>query len=203
MKPERTYKSPLREAQTQATRERIVEALADLLKDDGRLEAATYKAVAERAGVTEITVYRHFPNRDVLLKALWHWLNTRAGVTVGMPRNESDLTQKLGPLFASFDAAAPHIRAAMFSPQGREMRESLNAERRDAFLAALGDATHGLPEAERRKAAAVIQLLYSAYAWLSMREQWDLEGQDAADAAVWAITTLIEDLKGRPRETTS
>lgn len=201
MKAERTYKSPLRAAQTQATRERIISALAELLKDDGRIESITYKAVAEQAGVTEMTVYRHFPNRDALLKALWNWLNTRSGVAVGMPRSEADLTAKLAPLFASFEAAAPHMRAALFSPQGREMRESLNDERRTAFETALADATAGLSPQERKKAAAIIQLLYSGYSWLSMREQWALSVDDAADAAAWAIRTLIQDLKLRSKET--
>ncbi len=50
---------------------------------------------------------------------------------------------------------------------------------------------------ERRKAAAVMQLLYSAHTWLSLREQWDLTGTDASDAAVWAARTLVEDLRAR------
>ena len=83
MKAVRTYNSQLRQSQAEATRERILAAMAELYERDG--EAATVRAVAERAGVREITVYRHFPNRDELMKGLWAWLNRKHGVTVGMP----------------------------------------------------------------------------------------------------------------------
>ena len=52
-------------------------------------------------------------------------------------------------------------------------------------------------QADRDKAAAVLQLLYSAYSWLSLREQWDLKGQPAADAVGWAAEVLLNDLKSR------
>jgi AcrR family transcriptional regulator len=197
MSETRTYNSRLRQEQAEATRDRIIAAMADILAEDGRVEAATNRAVAARAGVTEVTVYRHFPSRELLLRGLWEHLNKRNGANVGMPEGEADILEKIGPLFATFDAAPAHITAAVTTEHGREMRSSLNAVRREAFLEALSEATRALPEAERAKAAGVIQLLYSAYAWLSLREQWDVTGQDAADAAGWAIETLLADLRAR------
>lgn len=193
----RSYNSALRKEQAQATRERILEAMSGILEAEGSLDGATYKAVAARAGVTEITVYRHFPNRDDLLRGLWRWRNDQAGAQVGLPTAEADLVAKIAPLFASFDASPGHILATLTSPQGRETRASLDEERRAAFLAALGEATSQLPPAEQAKAAAILQLLYSGYAWLSLREQWGLTGGPAADAVAWAAQTLINDLKTR------
>jgi AcrR family transcriptional regulator len=196
MSEARSYNSTLRREQAEATRERILAAMAAILEEGGSAEATTNKVVAERAGVTEVTVYRHFSSREALLQAMWKWLNNRQGVRVGLPQAEVDIVGKLPALFASFDAAPAHIMASLITPQGREMRTSMNPERQEAFLTALAD-TGTLSDADRRKAAAVLQLLYSAYSWLSLREQWDLTGDDAADAVAWAAETLIEDMKTR------
>ncbi|WP_374574652.1 TetR/AcrR family transcriptional regulator [Phenylobacterium sp.] len=197
MSETRTYNSRLRQEQAEATRERIVEAMAAILAEDGRIEAATNRAVAQRAGVTDVTVYRHFPSRELLLRALWEHLNRRNGANVGMPEGEAELVGNIAPLFATFDAAPAHITAAVTSEHGREMRGSLDPVRREAFLDAIAQAAAGLSPAEQAKAAGVIQLLHSAYAWLSLREQWNVTGQDAADAAGWAIETLLADLRAR------
>ena len=55
----RGYHSPLRGAQTAATRERILTAVGTLL-DKG--EEPTFALVASEAGCEPRTVYRHFPN---------------------------------------------------------------------------------------------------------------------------------------------
>lgn len=193
----RTYNSRLRQEQAEATRERILAAMADLLQTEGRVELVTNRAVAAAAGVTEVTVYRHFPSRDLLLRGLWEWLNRRNGVTVGMPESADDIIAKLPALYATFDAAPAHIVASLTSQQGREMRESLNEPRRAAFLSAVAEAAPDLPAAEQDKAAAMLQLIYSAYGWISLREQWDVTGERAADAAAWALETLLNDLRRR------
>lgn len=193
----RTYNSRLRQEQAEGTRERILAAMADLLQIEGRVELVTNRAVAAAAGVTEVTVYRHFPNRDVLLRGLWEWLNRRNGVTVGMPESAEDIVAKLPALYGAFDAAPAHIVASITSQQGREMRESLNEPRRAAFLAAVAEAAPDLPASEQEKAAAMLQLIYSAYGWVSLREQWGLVGERAADAATWAAETLLDDLRRR------
>lgn len=193
----RTYNSRLRQEQAEATRERILAAMADLLQAEGRVELVTNRAVASAAGVTEVTVYRHFPSRDVLLRGLWEWLNRRNGVTVGMPEGAEDIVAKLPALYGTFDAAPAHIVASITSQQGREMRESLNEPRRAAFLAAVAEAAPDLPASEQEKAAAMLQLIYSAYGWVSLREQWGVTGERAADAATWAAETLLDDLRRR------
>ena len=200
MSETRSYNSRLRQEQAEATSERILAAMAAILEEDGSLEAATNRAVAERAGVREITVYRHFPNREALLRGLWAWMNRRTGVTVGMPEREADLAGKLPALYATFDAQPARIVASLTTPSGRKMRESLDPERREAFLAAVEDAAGHLPERERVKLAAMMQLIYSAYGWISMREQWGLDGKTAADAGAWAIETLLKAARERPAE---
>ncbi|MEW6389853.1 MAG: TetR/AcrR family transcriptional regulator [Pseudomonadota bacterium] len=192
----RSYNSALRRDQAEATRERILAAMAALV-EEGEGQAPTNRAVAERARVTEVTVYRHFPSRELLLKGLWEHLNRKDGIRVGMPESPADLRAKIAPLLASFDTNPAQIVARVTTPQGRAARASLDPERREAFLAVVAQASPALPEGEQSKAAAVLQLLYSAYSWLSLREQWNLTGQPAADALGWAIEVLLADLKSR------
>lgn len=189
------YRSPLREAQAKLTRARIQEAAASLLDERGAAESITFKAVAERAGVTEMTVYRHFPTRDDLLAGLWRHLNDAMGPGLGMPESVDALLAQHEALFAGFDRIAPQIVASIVTTQGREMRAALNKQRRKAFLAIVEEAAPGLDASRKTAAAAVLQLLHSAYAWDSLREQWGLSGKAAGKATKWAIVALLEDLR--------
>ena len=56
------------------TRRRIVEAAAGLHENVGPRDT-TISAIAEKAGVQRLTVYRHFPDETELFKACTaHWL---------------------------------------------------------------------------------------------------------------------------------
>jgi AcrR family transcriptional regulator len=64
----RRYRLKQRAASQQETRERIVSATVALHQELGP-KATTISAVAERAGVQRLTVYRHFPTEQDLLNA--------------------------------------------------------------------------------------------------------------------------------------
>ncbi|WP_292035657.1 MULTISPECIES: TetR/AcrR family transcriptional regulator [unclassified Brevundimonas] len=193
----RTYNSDLRREQAEGTRMRILDAAARILERDGADAGMTNRKVAAEAGVTEMTVYRHFPSRAVLDEALWRHINDKQGVAGGFPDRFEAMIERLPELFASFDANPAHITSTVTTPTGREMRASQDEVRRAAFLAAVAEGARDLPVEDQRRAAAVLQLLYSAYAWISLREQWALEGTDASAAVQWAARTLVKDLEQR------
>jgi AcrR family transcriptional regulator len=64
----RRYRLKERAARQRETRERIVDAAVALHEDIGPA-ATTISALAERAGVQRLTVYRHFANEEEILKA--------------------------------------------------------------------------------------------------------------------------------------
>lgn len=64
----RTYRQKRRAQQQYDTRQRIVEAAVSLHEAVGD-EEATITAIAEKAGVGRVTVYRHFPDERALLTA--------------------------------------------------------------------------------------------------------------------------------------
>ena len=63
------YTSTLRDRQVAQTREFILDAVTTLL-GDRRADEVTTRDIAAAAGVSERTVYRHFPDRDALLEGL-------------------------------------------------------------------------------------------------------------------------------------
>jgi AcrR family transcriptional regulator len=96
----REYRMRKRAEDFDATRERIVEATADLHRVQG-VAATSYVQIAERAGVGAATVYRHFPTLGSLVTAcgasVWREIDPPvpgqaaavfAGLPDGLPRLE-------------------------------------------------------------------------------------------------------------------
>src|SRR4051794_24971847 len=67
-KQPRTYRKKRRAEQQAETRQRIVEAMVDLHREVGPART-TISAIAERAGVERLTVYRHFPDERSMFEA--------------------------------------------------------------------------------------------------------------------------------------
>jgi AcrR family transcriptional regulator len=73
MKRRRAYTKVARAAAEEATRGRIVSAIMALHEEIGPART-TVSAVADRAGVERLTVYRHFPDETSMLRACSaHW----------------------------------------------------------------------------------------------------------------------------------
>lgn len=71
----RPYRMRERARSQDETRQRIVEATMQLHEEIGP-RATTISAIAERAGVQRLTVYRHFPDETAVFQACTaHWLS--------------------------------------------------------------------------------------------------------------------------------
>src|SRR5262245_28488143 len=92
----RTYRSPLRDEQARRTRDRILDALVELLADR-RADDITTREIAERAGVSQPTVYRHFPDRTALLAGISARVNEVMGGRFEEPTIER--IDDIGPAF--------------------------------------------------------------------------------------------------------
>jgi AcrR family transcriptional regulator len=70
----RPYRQKKRAAETAATRQRIVEATAELHRTLGPRDT-TISEIARRAGIDRVTVYKHFPDEAALVEGCQaHWL---------------------------------------------------------------------------------------------------------------------------------
>ena len=191
--PVRNYKSPLRAAHAQDTRERILAAVGKTLSGsaDGSI---SFDQLAEESGVERRTVFRHFPNKEALLDAFWDWPNSRANDKT-FPTTLTDLLTLPERTFKGFDAQEGIIRASLHTQSGREMRLRSVPQRRKAFKAALQGVTHGLPPKEIARAEAAVQALFSASTWETLRDNCGLSGKEAGQTVSWAVWVIVEKLK--------
>jgi len=186
------YHSPLRASQAAATRERIVAACVTLMRRGADL---TYASVAAEAEVQERTVYRHFPKKEDLGDALWGWIIEHRTHGDFSARNEGQLVAAMRRSFAGFDAEATLIETMLHSPQGLDVRRRQQPPRRVMFLACVDDAVPGMPPQARERAAAALQVLYSAASWELLRNFWQMDAAEAADTIELGIRSLLRGLR--------
>jgi AcrR family transcriptional regulator len=179
----------LRDAHRDLTQARVLDAAIDLLRNED-LDALKMADIAAKAGVTERTLYRHFPTRDALLKAVWPRLQARVR-SPGFATTAQELADMPLWLFPNFDEEAGAVRASAFSRAGRELRQAVNEDRKAAFMQAVRQVRPDLKPAELNRLCAAIQLLNSAFAWAVMKDFWGLDGVEAGRASSDAIKLLL------------
>jgi AcrR family transcriptional regulator len=191
----RPYVSPLREQQTERTRELIIAALVDLVSEIGAADLSI-RELARRSGVAERTVYRHFPDREALLDGLIEIVGRRAG----WPEETAELnsawdTVRMIPLvYANLDEYEKESRAVVllnFDPARTSTDTRLRRSRiRDLCRAEFP----ALGEAEVDTAAAMLHLLASSRTWLRLKDEGGLAGPQAAAVAQRMAHLLLSEL---------
>jgi len=183
----RRYDNRARQEQAAQTRERIVAAGSDLVHgfDSWNWRDLTFKAVAERAGVGERTVYRHFPTERHLHDAVMQRLESEAGVSYE-DVNLANLAETTARVFASLQRfsvresfPAPHDDAFVSSDQ----------RRRDALMRAVSDA--GGSETRQRVLAGLLDVLWSPASYERLVGSWGLDGADATAAIEWLMAKVV------------
>jgi AcrR family transcriptional regulator len=188
--PKRRYDNTRRRARADETRARIVAAGADLVRQSSIRDwrGVTIRTVAERAGVNERTVYRHFANERALRDAVMQRLEAAVGVDLEALR-----------LDGVADAAARIFRHVAAYP--REQRPPLDstlaeANRRQhaALLAAVEDAATW-PAADATLAAAMLDVLWAVGSYERLVADWDLDDDEAIRAMAWVIGLVTDAIR--------
>jgi AcrR family transcriptional regulator len=187
----RPYRSTLRQQQAEATRQLILQALAEQLAEEGRQEFSIAEA-AERAGVATRTIYRYFPNRDAMLDAIGQWVDQQLG-DLPFPTTPEEVAQLAEQAFPRFEQQAVLVRALLLSGLGQSVRSRLRGKRRPSVEAALHPL---LGDGESARAIqALIGHLVTAETWKHLHDEFGVDGDAAASAVAWAIRTLIAELE--------
>ncbi len=189
----RSYKSPLRRAQAEDTRNRILGAMAEVVADGGE-GSVNFDVLAEKSGIERRTVFRHFPNREALLQAFWIWINQRVTPQV-LPETFDDLLSLPAVTFAGFDAHKGVIGASLHSTWGRQMRLAALPARREKFRQAVREGLGDASPDDRRSLEAIAHLLYSATAWETLRDYCGMTGREAGKTVSWAMKILLDALR--------
>jgi AcrR family transcriptional regulator len=184
----RRYVSAVRRRQADETRARILAAGVELVRgfDSWDWDGLTFRAVAERAGVGERTVYRHFPHERGLRDAIMVRLGEEAGVDYqrltldGVAALAGRIYQSLGG-FAVADVTTPPDDPTFVA---------IDRRRREALLRAVAESKPDWPEPQRVRLAAALDLLWGVPSYDRLVSAWAMSPEDAHDVIAWAIAHL-------------
>lgn len=190
----RSYTSPLRRRQQEVTRERIMEAVAAIISE-GHILSFSVKDVAERAGVSYGSVYRHFPTREAILEALYESAAEIAGQSISFTSLALDeIPAVAGKTVAMFEKNATILQAFTMAMAANNIQPPSRLERDQEFQQMVEkSAPHLAPEAARQ-AAAIICHLHSSLTWATLRQRFGLSAEATTDALTWALQALLRDL---------
>jgi AcrR family transcriptional regulator len=189
------YTSTLRQRQMTQTRELILDAVTTLL-GDRRADEVTTRDIAVEAGVSERTVYRHFPDRETLLEGLTQRLPQLDGLTPSFATDGLDALAATGRrLMELLDEHYVTARAeAVFNADPRRFAAGTRTNTRE-LRKLLATELPELGEREQLRVAAVIRCLVSTQAWLRMREEFGVPGTESGPIVAWVIDTIIHELR--------
>jgi AcrR family transcriptional regulator len=179
----RRYDSPVRRQRAAETRERILTAGAELLHGfpTWNWAALTVRAAAERAGVTERTVYRYFSTERELRDAVLERFEDESGVEV-----EGLALDDVGAVTARMLEYVSTFPVAPRAPRDDTVAAA-NARQRAALLAALAPHTETWSPRDRAVAGAVLDVLWSVVSYERMVVDWELPPEDAIRGLTWTI----------------
>jgi AcrR family transcriptional regulator len=190
----RPYISQLRRDQYQTTRVRIIEAVARVLARG--VTELSVPAVAEEAGVSVATVYRHFPTKADLVAAL------RAHIFIRIEASPADFASgKFGSLDEVLDQlpkvalrwaqVEPAVRTASTSGLVDEYRSEHRAERLEPIELALRRERPDLSPDDLTRLRDVVAVLASSPGLRAFEVLTGLSAEEAGATIAWAIRRLL------------
>ena len=193
----RRYSSPLRERHAQQTRDLILDAVTDLL-ESRRIDEITTREIAQSAGVSERTVYRHFADRDALLAGLtarlMRALDGRQDPSTHTIATVDSLKAVAIALMAGLEEFHVAARAeALFNADPRRFSPDTRANSAQ-FPGVIATILPELSSPDCLRLAAVIRCLLSAQGWLRMREEFGVSGDDAGPMVAWVLDAIVNEV---------
>jgi AcrR family transcriptional regulator len=190
-----------RAEQVDETRQRITEAAVRLHTTVGPAHSSI-AAIADEAGVTRLTVYRHFADLDALFaacRAHWSAQNPRpdAGAWLAIPRLDERARWAFGELYGWYrdhaDELYPINRDAAAMPLSAQLAtETGNRMLADAVVGGqVGADTNS--DGEGRLLRAVAGHLVDFLTWRSLVIQQGLDDREVVEVAVRLLTAVGQD----------
>lgn len=155
--------------------------------------------LAERAGMSERTVYRHFPTRVDLLAAAGAWINDNVFNYIEHVSID-DLPEVFRRVCRRFDEQPELAYAIARSRLGHSMRIGFRAEVLKHNRESIDELANHLTERERRQVAAIVAHLDNVLTWSTMREELGMDGDEMADTVEWVLSLVLDDVRKRNQE---
>lgn len=155
----------------------------------------TYRALGDAVGVSERTVYRHYPTRSHLLEGVAGWIESTAFPLppfVTIP----EFREAARARFTTFDAAPAFAfvcaRAASISPTGETEPTYFTR----ALVAMLATNYPSLNERDLRRIAATLRSFASAQFWARMRTGFEMSAPQIADVFERSVSQALSGVVG-------
>ncbi len=190
----------LRQKQNELTKGLILKALAKVILEKG-VHNFSVQTVADAAGVSHRTVYRHYPTREALLEGLADYLETLLEQQryQSVPENASDVLKAVTEVFHIFEDVDIYVKAMVLARLSTGHRPASTLERDTAFQKIIKDLAPKLDDNEIDRAASLIRYLVSSTTWMILTDNMGLSTKEALQGVKWAVEVLFEDLKKRNR----
>jgi len=193
----RKYDMTRRAKRQQETQRRIIEAAVELHESVGTVRT-TISAIADKAGVERLTVYRHFPDERALLTACsGHWSDANpppdpaSWTQIADP--EERLRRALAEVYAYFRRTEPMlanvVRDSQVHPITREMAEPFFEHfERMRYVLATG---WGVKNERLVMLLAALGHALDFQTWRSLVRQQDLSEEQAIEVMIGMVRCLV------------
>lgn len=147
----------------------------------------TFRAVAERAGVGERTVYRHFPTERELHDAVMRRLEDEADVSYD-DVDLTNLTDTTARFFASLQRFT--IDESVRTPSD-PVFVGADERRRQALQRAVASAAPDWTPGQVRRVAGLLDVLWNLPSYERLVGAWHLSAAEASDSLTWLIDKVV------------
>jgi AcrR family transcriptional regulator len=194
---QRPYRSPVREQKTADTRERILRAGVAIVEGltDIDWSPMTFQAVAEGAGVSKRTVFRHFATERELHDAVMQRFQERAGVSY----ENVDLAGVASVARRVFEALSSFAVSSWAIEPNDPTFTAMDRARGDALRGAITTAAPDWSPPQQALVAGVLDVLWGPPAYERLVVHWGASSADAIRAIEWAIGLVVRSVEsGQP-----
>lgn len=183
----RKYHSPIRQRQSEETRERIIAAGSELVHQFTTWDWTnlTAKAIGEQAGISERTVRRYFPSERKLRDAVLEELVKESGLNLDKLEldNFADAVAILFRYLRSFAVQKSTAQDPVF--------EALDKERVKMLRAAIERATPNWSSEHQEAVCAMLDILWQPELYERLTKTWGFD-TDRAIAVIARLVRIIE-----------
>ena len=158
----------------------------------------TMSAIADRAGVSERTVYRHFPDRQALIDGLTEWVDGEIAERLGRNFEEVEdfdldgLIEQAHRVFVTMEEIGQPAEAMVIASQSGEPKAERHLRRNRMFEQLFEQELGDLDEMLRREVFAVTRVLFGSHTWYTMTRELGLTADEAGEAVAITIRKLLE-----------
>ncbi len=191
----RAYNMRQRAESVEATKTRILDAFRDLLREKLNPEAITVEETASRAGVSAMTVARHFRTKAALIDALEAWGRDHMAGVRSAPAG--DVRAAIKGLFDDYEQSGDFfLRTQVLEYTRPGTHQWLNRGRalhRRWVESAFGPQLAGIPRREREEVVTALAVVCEVSTWKQLRRDLGLSRRKAESIVSRIVAALLKE----------